>query len=200
MFEVDARKQRIYCENLCLLSKLFLDHKTLYWEIEPFLFYILTEADEEGHHLVGYFSKEKCSAKNYNLACILVLPFHQRKGYGKLIINFSYELSLLEGKKGTPEVPLSDLGFASYMSYWSQTLIEILQEYPEAEISINELSERTAMKQGDVINVGEATIISTGAGETEHPQAPPRAARPNRREEDTGRTLQKVREEGPPYR
>jgi hypothetical protein len=28
---------------LCLLSKLFLDHKTLYYDVDPFLFYVMTE-------------------------------------------------------------------------------------------------------------------------------------------------------------
>lgn len=48
---------QIYCQNLCLLAKLFLDHKTLYYDVEPFLFYVMTEADNTGCHLVGYFSK-----------------------------------------------------------------------------------------------------------------------------------------------
>lgn len=47
----------IYCQNLCLLAKLFLDHKTLYYDVEPFLFYVLTQNDSKGCHLVGYFSK-----------------------------------------------------------------------------------------------------------------------------------------------
>ncbi len=49
---------------------------------------------------VGYFSKEKCSEEGYNLACILTLPCYQKKGYGKFLISFSYELSKLEGKVG----------------------------------------------------------------------------------------------------
>lgn len=48
---------QIYCQNLCLLAKLFLDHKTLYFDVEPFIFYILTEVNKHGAHIVGYFSK-----------------------------------------------------------------------------------------------------------------------------------------------
>lgn len=46
-----------YAQNLCLLAKLFLDHKTLYYDTDPFLFYVMTKYDEQGYHLVGYFSK-----------------------------------------------------------------------------------------------------------------------------------------------
>jgi len=43
VFEVDGDVFPLYCQNLCLLSKLFIDHKTLYYDVEPFLFYILCE-------------------------------------------------------------------------------------------------------------------------------------------------------------
>jgi len=46
-----------YAQNLCLLAKCFLDHKTLYYDTDPFLFYVMTEYDSKGFHLVGYFSK-----------------------------------------------------------------------------------------------------------------------------------------------
>ena len=42
------RTWQVYCQNLCLLSKLFLDHKTLYYDVDPFLFYIFCEVDDEG--------------------------------------------------------------------------------------------------------------------------------------------------------
>jgi len=161
VFEVDSSKERIYCENLCLLSKLFLDHKNLFYETDPFLFYILTEYHEDCYHFVGYYSKEKESQKGYNLACIFVLPFYQRKGYGillfphlgKFLVSFSFELSLIEGKVGTPEVPLSDLGFLTYLSWWSQRLVDVLMKYEGEEITIADLSKETSIKQSDIIMV-----------------------------------------------
>ena len=58
-FEIDGRKNKAYAQNLCLLAKLFLDHKTLYYDTDPFLFYIMCTLDDRGFHIVGYFSKEK---------------------------------------------------------------------------------------------------------------------------------------------
>eukprot|EP01111_Echinosteliopsis_oligospora_P005451 TRINITY_DN1879_c0_g1_i1.p1 TRINITY_DN1879_c0_g1~~TRINITY_DN1879_c0_g1_i1.p1 ORF type:complete len:401 (-),score=63.17 TRINITY_DN1879_c0_g1_i1:108-1310(-) len=151
VFEVDGKKNKIYCQNLCLLAKLFLDHKTLYYDVEPFLFYIMTECDARGCHMVGYFSKEKNSPDDYNLACILTIPPFQRKGYGKLLISFSYELSKKEQKVGTPEKPLSDLGLLSFRSYWTQVLLEILRKH-RGNLSIKDISAMTAIKTEDIIS------------------------------------------------
>ena len=62
VFEVNGSDHKVYCQNLCLMAKLFLDHKTLYFDVEPFLFYILTEVDKKGCHIVGYFSKVRTVA------------------------------------------------------------------------------------------------------------------------------------------
>uniref|UniRef100_A0A2K5JP97 Histone acetyltransferase n=1 Tax=Colobus angolensis palliatus TaxID=336983 RepID=A0A2K5JP97_COLAP len=142
---------QIYCQNLCLLAKLFLDHKTLYFDVEPFVFYILTEVDRQGAHIVGYFSKEKESPDGNNVACILTLPPYQRRGYGKFLIAFSYELSKLESTVGSPEKPLSDLGKLSYRSYWSWVLLEILRDF-RGTLSIKDLSQMTSITQNDIIS------------------------------------------------
>ncbi|KAI6894722.1 Histone acetyltransferase, partial [Hortaea werneckii] len=154
-FEIDGRRQRTWCRNLCLLSKLFLDHKTLYYDVDPFLFYCMTVRSPHGHHLVGYFSKEKESAEGYNVACILTLPQHQRKGYGKLLIQFSYELSKIEGKLGSPEKPLSDLGLLGYRAYWQEVIVDLLAER-ESEgtpiMSVEDLGGNLAMTTNDVLH------------------------------------------------
>jgi histone acetyltransferase HTATIP len=150
-FEIDGRKQKTWCRNLCLLSKCFLDHKTLYYDVDPFLYYVMCTRDDTGVHLIGYFSKEKESAESYNVACILTLPQYQRMGYGKLLIEFSYELSKKEGKLGSPEKPLSDLGLLSYRAYWAETIVELLLSTRD-DISIDELANRTAIVHSDVMH------------------------------------------------
>jgi len=152
VFEVDGSESKIYCQCLCLLAKLFLDHKTLYYDVDPFLFYVLCEVgDDGGHRIAGYFSKEKFSSESNNIACILVLPQHQRKGYGKLIIDVSYQITIREGKVGSPEKPLSDLGQLSFRSYWTAVLLHTLSEH-RGNLSIRDISLMTAIKTEDIIS------------------------------------------------
>jgi hypothetical protein len=123
---------------------MFLDHKTLYYDVEPFLFYVMTEVDELGARFVGYFSKEKRSIDN-NVSCIMTLPVRQRKGWGQLLIDFSeshnfesgvytdltgYALSKKENRVGSPEKPLSGLGEVTYKRYWKIKVFECLRSAP----------------------------------------------------------------------
>ncbi|OMJ83301.1 hypothetical protein SteCoe_15826 [Stentor coeruleus] len=153
VFEIDGARNVAYCENLCYISKLFLDHKNLSYDVEPFLFYVLTENDDAGCHIAGYFSKEKESTMNNNLSCILVLPFMQRKGFGKFLITFSYELSKIELKVGTPERPLSDLGYASYFSWWTGEIVRILESHQGQILSLNDITNKTYIRHQDVMEV-----------------------------------------------
>jgi len=151
LYEVDGSAAKVYCQCLCLLAKLFLDHKTLYYDVDPFLFYVLCEEDENGaESLAGYFSKEKSSAEGNNIACILVLPQHQRKGYGKLLIDLAYHITMREGKVGSPEKPLSDLGQLSFRSYWTEVLLDALRSH-RGNLSIKDLAVRTAIHSDDII-------------------------------------------------
>ncbi|KAI1826978.1 hypothetical protein F4861DRAFT_494632 [Xylaria intraflava] len=161
-FEVDGRKNPVYCQNLCLLAKLFLGSKTLYYDVEPFLFYVLCEYDDLGYHFVGYFSKEKRASSQNNVSCILTLPIHQRKGYGHLLIDFSYLLTRVEEKSGSPEKPLSDMGLVSYRNYWRLVLCRyLIENVPEDKaqkkgLSIRRISDDTGMTPDDVVSALEA--------------------------------------------
>ncbi|ORX46714.1 hypothetical protein DM01DRAFT_1396727 [Hesseltinella vesiculosa] len=157
-FEIDGRKQRLWCRNLCLLSKLFLDHKTLYYDVDPFMFYCMTQRDSYGCHLIGYFSKEKESSENYNVACILTLPQYQRHGFGKLLIGFSYLLSKTEGRTGSPEKPLSDLGLLSYRAYWQDTIVDYLLA-ASADVTIDDIALHTSITTQDILH----TLQNIGA-------------------------------------
>lgn len=44
VFEVNGAVNKLYCQCLALFAKLFIDHKTLYFDVDPFLFYVLTES------------------------------------------------------------------------------------------------------------------------------------------------------------
>ncbi|KAH1000315.1 hypothetical protein HUJ04_000230 [Dendroctonus ponderosae] len=286
VWEVDGKKYKQYCQNLCLLAKFFLDHKTLYYDVEPFLFYVMTLVDSEGCHTVGYFSKSKrlppsnrkrtfrgdlhrCNLKNsddvsapvplmqfglapvvtgrheslqnafaglislfspvclqeknsflnYNVSCILTLPPYQRQGYGRLLIDFivtgaidlrlaaqrnappcgaidparqsgvgadlpqhssflragdrrggrlltstpidrrrldGYLLTRVEGKIGSPEKPLSDLGLISYRSYWKDVLLNYLCARAGTTLSVKDISQEMAIHSYDIVSTLQA--------------------------------------------
>lgn len=149
IFEVDGELNKVYCQNLCLFCKLFLDHKTLYFGVAPFLFYIVCEYDSEGYHIVGFFSKEKSSSESFNLACILAFPYHQRCGWGRFLISLSYELTKREQKTGSPEKPLSDLGLKAYRSYWAYEILKILDD-KNCNVHVKEISRQTGIMEEDV--------------------------------------------------
>ncbi|KAM0589718.1 hypothetical protein ACHAP6_003109 [Verticillium nonalfalfae] len=141
VWEVDGEVDGLFCQNLSLFAKLFLDNKSVFFDVTGFTYFLLVytpparpptgppgdpsqpavdTSDEKPvrPHIVGFFSKEKMSWDNNNLACILVFPPWQRKGLGALLMGVSYEISRREGVLGGPEKPISDLGRKGYRRFW----------------------------------------------------------------------------------
>lgn len=78
----------------------------------------------------------------------MALPPHQKKGYGKFLIEFSYELSKIEQKSGSPEKPLSDLGMLAYRSYWLDAVLDAIGD--RTDVSLQELSRITCILPEDI--------------------------------------------------
>jgi len=55
IYEVKGNDKNLYCQNLCIITKLFLEHKSIYFGVSPFKFYVLFERSKNGYHIVGYF-------------------------------------------------------------------------------------------------------------------------------------------------
>ena len=103
-------------------------------------------------HPIGFFSKEKMSWDNNNLACILVFPPWQRQGLGKILMGVSYELSRREGRIGGPEKPLSEMGRRSYVRFWQARVArEVLGLRNKSSASVEEIASTCAMQIDDTI-------------------------------------------------
>lgn len=150
--KVKGSKHRLFCQNLCLFTKLFLDNKSVFFTVDFFEYYVVF--DRSNDKPMGFFSKELLSTDRNNLACILVFPPYQRKHLGTLLIAFSYELSKAEDLISGPEKPLSPFGLVGYLRYWGTSLArEFLHgEFNGLdEITLEEISEITGIRQDDVV-------------------------------------------------
>jgi histone acetyltransferase HTATIP len=153
-FEADGAVHHAYCERVALISKSFLEHKTLDYDTTPFVFYTLCTITTYGCVVAAYFSREKRNPHAYNLSCILTLPQHQGKGLGRFLVDMSYEMSRREGRLGSPEKPLSDLGEKTYHTYWRECVLDALIPLAHLEglpVQLQDIMQQTGMVQADVI-------------------------------------------------
>lgn len=149
IWDVDGEREKLYCQNLSLFAKLFLEQKSVFFDTSGFHYFVLTRhaqgnaAQVSDDHekrrkktsaagglvvrdqVLGFFSKENLSWDANNLACILVFPPYQHRNLGQLLMAASYKLSGWEwegGVIGGPEKPLSAMGLRSYLRFWSERI------------------------------------------------------------------------------
>lgn len=160
IYEIDGEADQLFAQNLSLFAKLFLDNKSVFFDVVGFKYYLLIHKPRstakpsapQKHEIVGFFSKEKMSWDNNNLACILVFPPWQRQGLGKILMGASYELSKREGRLGGPEKPLSELGKRSYMKFWQVTVARaILGTKAKTISSVDEVARQCWSLPEDVL-------------------------------------------------
>lgn len=153
---------QLFCQNLSLFAKLFLDNKSVFFDVSGFNYFLLvhTEQDTGEQQVIGFFSKEKMSWDNNNLACILIFPPWQRKSLGNLLMGISYSISRREMILGGPEKPISDLGKRSYRMFWGMEIARWLLESKESDrkkgkgyISVGDVSTGTWIAPEDCLGV-----------------------------------------------
>uniref|UniRef100_A0A7E4VQJ3 Histone acetyltransferase n=1 Tax=Panagrellus redivivus TaxID=6233 RepID=A0A7E4VQJ3_PANRE len=152
VFEVVGPQNMEYGENLCKLASFFITSKAAVDESYNFHYYVLTEFDKElGFVPVGYFSKALRPEFNDNLSCILVFPQYRGRGYGKFLIDVSYEMSVRDRRWGSPEEPLSGDGLLLYRSYWRGIVFEHFRKHRfDDGISLMELRNKTHIHMDDL--------------------------------------------------
>ncbi|KAM0719319.1 hypothetical protein Q7P37_005224 [Cladosporium fusiforme] len=147
--KIDGDEHKLFAQNLSLFAKLFLDTKSVFFDVSSFLYYLLIQlpspqpeqlngdappALPSQPQIVGFYSKEKMSWDNNNLACILVFPPWQRKGLGQLLIGAS-----ARGLKG-------------YVAYWCREVARYIVEAPgKKTVSVKSISDATWIMPEDVV-------------------------------------------------
>ncbi|RDA90556.1 hypothetical protein CP533_5677 [Ophiocordyceps camponoti-saundersi (nom. inval.)] len=175
IWEVDGDKDG----NLSLFAKLFLDNKSVFFDVSGFNYFLLVYTPppqsptgaEAGPppQVTGFFSKEKLSWDSNNLACILIFPPWQRKGLGSLLMGASYEISRREGVIGGPEKPISDLGRKGYRRYWASEIARWLLAVDVGSggvvITMEDVSRATWIAAEDCLVVlREMGVVEDGGG------------------------------------
>lgn len=157
-------KHQLFCQNLSLFGKLFLDDKSVYYNVDAFDYYIIYGLDqhqdlsypEDNFVPMGFFSKEVLSwDDDNNLACICIFPPFQRRHLGSLLIEFLYALArVTPGQfRSGPEFPLSPYGKMSYLRYWSRKLASILLQTFKVneEFNLSNLADTTGFRKEDIL-------------------------------------------------
>lgn len=146
---VRGSRHKLWAQNLCLFTKLFLDNKSMFFAVDLFDFYVVY--DNTTNKPMGFFSKERLSPDRNNLACILVFPPYQRRQLGTLLIAFSYELSKAERLISGPEKPLSPFGLVGYLQYWSNAVYKELVSFKRRSATLDELAKSTGIRNEDIL-------------------------------------------------
>lgn len=145
----EPNRMKLFMQAISLFGRMFLETKSICFALDGFEFFVAYDA--VSGLPAGFFSKEKQSWHDYNLACIVVFPPFQRRGLGQLLIGYSYYLSRKVGKLGGPEHPLSKHGRKTYLAYWNQALSQALTTMDRPPKTLRELCDITGIASTDVV-------------------------------------------------
>lgn len=184
--KVRGFRNELFCQNLCLFGKLFLDDKSIYYNVEAYDYYILygeskqhSESELLDTKLVyrpmGFFSKEVTAWEpDNNLACICVFPPYQRLHLGSLLIEFLYAAAEAAGQLPLgPEFPLSPYGKQLYLRYWGKRIaFELFNTFKNTDfITLGDLAVATGFRREDLLFAFENMALLSTIDHTSSEQA-----------------------------
>lgn len=163
--KVRGFRNELFCQNLSLFGKLFLDDKSVYYNVEAYDFYVLygVSGEHEKQNLMnadvtyrpmGFFSKEVTAWEpDNNLACICIFPPYQRLHLGLLLIEFLYAAAEASGQLPLgPEFPLSPYGKQLYLRYWGKRIaFELMNSFTDEFVTLGQLAVLTGFRREDIL-------------------------------------------------
>lgn len=163
--KVRGFRNELFCQNLSLFGKLFLDDKSVYYNVEAYDFYILYGVSKEHekqnlmnsdvtYRPMGFYSKEVTAWEpDNNLACICIFPPYQRLHLGLLLIEFLYAAAEASGQLPLgPEFPLSPYGKQLYLRYWGKRIaFELMNSFTDDLITLGQLAVQTGFRREDIL-------------------------------------------------
>lgn len=158
VFEIEGTKNTLFCQCLCLLGRLFLEDKAVFYDVSQFVFYVMAKYEIGSDpsdpnnckmEIVGFFSVDKLTTVNI-IACIVVFPQFQRYGFGRTLISLAYTIAKRKKLRGGPETPLSDLGSIAFKSYWRDSILYFIHNHGTDDTDSDQISEATFILHADV--------------------------------------------------
>lgn len=157
--QVNGNQHLLFCQNLSLFGKLFLDDKSVFYNVNQFEYYVVYGHDQhdidndlgDTFKPMGFFSKEMVPwDEDVNLACICIFPPFQRRHLGSLLIELLYAIAQHQGHRHSgPEFPLSAFGKVSYLRFWSQRISRILMDESK-QFTLNDIANLTGFRKDDI--------------------------------------------------
>lgn len=150
IFEISSTTDRICCQSLFLLCKLFLDESVLSYMIDNVSFLILCECDKNGAHPVGFLSRPTNWDGNIILYEIVILPPYQRKGYSQILLSCVYEMAHRSFVIGGIGRSLTDLGKPALEKFFANKIVGLLRNKLEEIKTIKDITLYTSICKNDV--------------------------------------------------
>jgi histone acetyltransferase MYST1 len=148
VFEMCGTTQKIACQCLSLLGKLFVDDHPIFYNVESWVFYVLYECGDGEPHVVAFFSRSLVAESDL-IASLVVFPPFQRRRYGQLLISLAYELARRAGLVGGPMEPINEESYITFRCFWRATILDLLRTSDVQ--TVDEIAAETAICHEDVV-------------------------------------------------